>query len=140
MADIPAGTGLGSSGTFTVGLLRALYAFQRAPVTPDALAEEACEIEIDRLGGSCGKQDQYIAAFGGITCLDFAAAGHVRVSPLALPLATLHDLESRLLLFFTGYSPSADDVLKAHRIRLPADHAAMADHLPPIQTLGGPHP
>ena len=137
MADIPAGTGLGSSGTFTVGLLRALYAFQRAPVTPYALAEEACEIEIDRLGGSGGKQDQYIAAFGGITCLDFAADGQVRVSPLALPLAALHDLESRLLLFFTGYARRADDVLKDHRAKLEADDAAMVDNLHAIKDLGG---
>src|SRR3546814_14951235 len=86
MADIPAGTGLGSSGTFTVGLLRALYAFQRAPVTPHALAEEACEIEIDRLGGSGGKQDKYTAAFGGLTCPAFAAAPPDPVRPLALPL------------------------------------------------------
>src|SRR3546814_15465768 len=117
MADIPAGTGLGSSGTFTVGLLRALYAFQRAPVTPHALAEEACEIEIDRLGGSGGKQDQYIAAFGGITCLDFAADGHVRVSPLALPLATLPDLDRRLLRFFTCYSRSHAALQPTHPTR-----------------------
>lgn len=136
MADIPSGTGLGSSGTFTVGLLRALHAFKRAPVTPYALAEEACEIEIDRLGGSGGKQDQYIAAFGGITCFDFAADGHVHISPLALPNATLHDLESHLLLFFTGYSRSADAVLKDHKTKLQASDQAMIENLDAIKELG----
>lgn len=136
MADIPAGTGLGSSGTFTVGLLRALYAFQRAHVTPHALAEEACEIEIDKLGGNGGKQDQYVAAFGGITCFDFKADGHVGVSPLALPLPTLHDLESHLLLFFTGYARQANDVLREHRSKLEADDAAMVDNLHAIKHLG----
>src|SRR5438309_6817784 len=77
LADIPAGTGLGSSGTFTVGLLRALYAFKREHVTAGALAEEACHIEIDLLGQPSGKQDQYIASFGGLTCFDFHRDGTV---------------------------------------------------------------
>src|SRR5438094_3316586 len=84
LADIPAGTGLGSSGTFTVGLLRALYAFKREHIVTGALAEEACDLEIVRLGRAIGKQDQYIAAFGGLTSLEFCADGEVRVSPLRI--------------------------------------------------------
>src|SRR5918994_743767 len=75
LADIPSGTGLGSSGSFTVGLLRAVYAFKREHVTAGALAEEAAHIEIDILGEPVGKQDQYIAAFGGLTCFDIASDG-----------------------------------------------------------------
>lgn len=71
MADIPAGTGLGSSGSFTTALLRALHASNRSIIHPRELAEQACHIEIDKLGEPIGKQDQYAAAFGGITCLNF---------------------------------------------------------------------
>ena len=81
VADIPAGTGLGSSGSFTVGLLRALYAFRRHHATPANLAEEACHIEIDCLHQPVGKQDQYIAAFGGLTAFEFTRDGTVRVCP-----------------------------------------------------------
>ena len=102
VADIPAGTGLGSSGTFTVGLLRALHAYKREPVTPGDLAEEACHIEIDLLDRPAGKQDQYIASFGGITCFEIEQDGRVHVSPLSISTPTLHDLEEHLLMFFTG--------------------------------------
>src|SRR5262249_10901074 len=112
LADIPAGTGLGSSGTFTVGLLRALYAFQRRHVVAGALAEEACRIEIERLGRAVGKQDQYVAAFGGLTCCEFAADDTVHVAALRISNDTLHDLEERLLLFFTGYSRDAESILE----------------------------
>jgi D-glycero-alpha-D-manno-heptose-7-phosphate kinase len=111
LADIPAGTGLGSSGAFAVGLLRALYAYKREHVTIPVLAEEACHIEMDLLNEPVGKQDQYIAAFGGITCFEIDRAGHVTVTPLPIPNRTLHDLEDHLLLFFTGYSRSASDLL-----------------------------
>src|SRR5215216_2925280 len=117
MADIPSGTGLGSSGAFTVGLLRAIYAHKREHVTARMLAEEAAHIEIDVLGEPVGKQDQYIAAFGGLTCFEFRPDGHVITTPLAVPQATLHDLEERLLLFFTGYSRSAGEILADQRTR-----------------------
>ncbi len=104
LADIPAGTGLGSSGSFTVGLLKALYAYRREHVTPGVVAEEACSIEIERLGRAGGKQDQYIAAFGGLSCLEFSPDGEVQVSALMISNQTLHDLEENLLMFFTGYS------------------------------------
>jgi D-glycero-alpha-D-manno-heptose-7-phosphate kinase len=136
LADIPSGTGLGSSGTFTVGLLKALYALNREHVVTSALAEEACHIEIDRLGRSVGKQDQYIAAFGGITCFEFCADGEVKVSPLAISNDTLHDLEERLLLFFTGYSRDADTMLSDQKQKSEGGDQAMLDNLNSIAHIG----
>ncbi|HEX6507625.1 MAG TPA: galactokinase [Chloroflexota bacterium] len=136
LADIPAGTGLGSSGTFTVGLLRALYAFQREHVVTNALAEEACRIEIDLLSRSVGKQDQYIAAFGGLTCFEFARSGAVTVSPLRISNQTLHDLEERLLLFFTGYSREADTILGDQKQRSEKGDAAMLENLHAMASIG----
>jgi D-glycero-alpha-D-manno-heptose-7-phosphate kinase len=136
VADIPAGTGLGSSGTFTVGLLRALYAFKREHVVTNALAEEACHIEIDLLARSVGKQDQYIAAFGGLTCFEFSTSGSVTVSPLRISNATLHDLEERLLLFFTGYSRQADSILGDQQQRSERGDQAMLDNLHAMLAIG----
>ena len=115
VADIPAGTGLGSSGAFTVGLLRALYAFKREHVTAANLAEEACRIEIDILDRPVGKQDQYISSFGGLTCLEIEPSGQVNVSPLLVSNETLRDLEEHLCMFFTHYSRPADVVLNEQR-------------------------
>ncbi len=112
MADIPAGTGLGSSGSFTTALLKALHSYKKNLVHPSELAEQACDIEINRLGEPIGKQDQYIAAFGGITCFDYCPDGTVKAWPLRISEETHHCLEDNLLLFFTGYSRSAATVLK----------------------------
>jgi D-glycero-alpha-D-manno-heptose-7-phosphate kinase len=112
IADIPSeGTGLGSSSSLTVGLLNALYAYRGVLKDPAELAEEACRIEIERLGGTLGKQDQYIAAFGGVEYFDFHADDTVRVSPL--PLSTEHRLEfsDHLSLFFTGVTRRAEGIL-----------------------------
>jgi D-glycero-alpha-D-manno-heptose-7-phosphate kinase len=117
MADIPAGTGLGSSGSFTTALLKALHAHQRNLIHPQELAEQACDIEINRLGEPIGKQDQYIAAFGGITCFEFASDGKVRAWPLRISEEMRYNLEDNLLLFFTGYSRSASTVLKEQNDR-----------------------
>jgi D-glycero-alpha-D-manno-heptose-7-phosphate kinase len=136
LADIPGGTGLGSSGTFTVGLLRALYAYERRHVVADALAEEAVSIEIDRLGRAVGKQDQYIAAFGGLTRMEFCADDTVRVSALRVSNECLHDLEERLLLFFTGYSRSADEILQDQRARSEQGDPAMLENLHTIAEIG----
>ena len=136
LADIPAGTGLGSSGAFTVGLLRAIYAYKREAVTPGAIAEEACHIEIDRLGRPVGKQDQYIAAYGGITCFEFQADGRVQVIPLSISNETLHDLEEHLVMFFTGYSRQADLVLKEQHDRSASDDRDMLANLDFIKELG----
>ncbi len=136
MADIPAGTGLGSSGAFTVGLLHAVYAFRRNHVTPGDLADEACAIEIDRLSRPVGKQDQYVAAFGGIKCYDFAPDGGVAVSPLGISADTMYDLEEHLLMFFTGYSRGADQVLVEQKTRSEGGDPQMIDNLHYVKELG----
>ena len=136
LADIPAGTGLGSSGAFAVGLLRALYAFKREPVTALDLAEEASRLEIELLGQPVGKQDQYIASFGGITCFDFHPDGAVRVSPLSISTATLHDLEEHLVMFFTGYSREASTLLAEQRERTESGDVEMVAGLKEVQALG----
>src|SRR6202021_2362661 len=112
LADIPAGTGLGSSGSFTTALLRALPAHAKGIIHPPALAEQACHIEIDRLGEPIGKQDQYIAAFGGITCLKFHRDHQVTVQPLRVSRKTMFELEDNLLLFFTGFNRAAGGILR----------------------------
>jgi D-glycero-alpha-D-manno-heptose-7-phosphate kinase len=112
MADIPAGTGLGSSGSFTTALLKALHAHMRNLIHPAELAEQACDVEINRLREPVGKQDQYIAAYGGITCFRFARDGSVEAWPLKISEETRYNLEDNLLLFFTGYSRSASKILK----------------------------
>ncbi len=128
MADIPAGTGLGSSGSFTTALLKALHAHQKNLIHPAELAEQACHIEIDRLGEPIGKQDQYIAAYGGLTCFEFGKDGKVRAWPLRIPEDKRYDLEDNLLLFFTGYSRSASVVLKEQNDRSKTmDHDMLAN-------------
>ena len=112
MADIPAGTGLGSSGSFTTALIKALHAFKKNLIHPRELAEAACHIELDLLKEPIGKQDQYIAAYGGITCFRFLPNNQVEAWPLKIDQETLYNLEDNLLLFFTGYSRSASDILK----------------------------
>src|SRR5262245_53181788 len=112
LADIPAGTGLGSSGSFTTALLKALYAHRMRHIQPTDLAELACEIEIDRLREPVGKQDQYIAAHGGLTCFTFNRDNTVLIEPLQISMDTKFDLEDNLLLFFTGFSRSAGSILK----------------------------
>jgi D-glycero-alpha-D-manno-heptose-7-phosphate kinase len=118
MADIPAGTGLGSSGSFTTALLKALHTYKKSLVQPRELAEQACHIEIDLLGEKVGKQDQYISAFGGLTCFEFSRDGEVDARPLAISQETLYSLEDNLLLFFTGYSRSASAVLEDQNHRM----------------------
>ncbi|MCR5651453.1 MAG: GHMP kinase [Lachnospiraceae bacterium] len=112
MADIPAGTGLGSSSTFTTALLKALHQYKGDFVGTRALAEEACDIEMNMLKEPIGKQDQYISAFGGITCMEFEKDGYVNVYPLDLKTETFYDLEDNLILYFTGFARSASSILK----------------------------
>jgi D-glycero-alpha-D-manno-heptose-7-phosphate kinase len=117
MADIPAGTGLGSSGSFTTAVLKALHAWRNQVIQPRDLAEEACHIEIGRLHEQIGKQDQYISAFGGVTCFEFRPDGGVDARPLSISTETLYNLEDNLLLFFTGYSRAASQVLEEQNQR-----------------------
>lgn len=120
MADLPAGTGLGSSASFTTALLKALHTLQKGTTQPCELAEEACHIEIDRLKEPVGKQDQYIAALGGLACIEFHRDDRVDVEPLRVSPETLYDLEDNLLLFFTHATRSAPEVLREQRERLQA--------------------
>lgn len=136
MADIPAGTGLGSSGSFTTALLKALHAYRKNLVHPQGIAEQACQIEIERLKEPIGKQDQYIAAYGGLTCFTFEPNGHVEAAPLKISSETLYNLEDNLLLFFTGYSRSASSILSDQDSRTRRDDAAMIDNLHYVKNLG----
>jgi D-glycero-alpha-D-manno-heptose-7-phosphate kinase len=136
LADIPAGTGLGSSGSFTTALIKALHGHERRLILPMDLAEMASELEIERLGRPIGKQDQYIAAYGGITCFHFERDGAVRAEPLKISSATLHALEDNLMLFFTGYSRSASDILQDQNERTKQADAGMIDNLNYIKELG----
>jgi D-glycero-alpha-D-manno-heptose-7-phosphate kinase len=117
LADIPSGTGLGSSGSFTTALLKALAAHRREWLHPAELAERACHIEIERLREPIGKQDQYIAAYGGLTCFTFKKDGQVGAEPLRVSTGTMLDLEDNLLLFFTGFARSASSILDDQRVR-----------------------
>ena len=136
MADIPGGTGLGSSGSFTTALLRALHAFKKNSISPAELAEQACDIEINRLGEPIGKQDQYIAAVGGITAFTFHKDGRVEYRPCKIAEETLFNLEDNLLLFFTGYSRSASSILKDQNDRSKSKDSAMLDNLHFTKELG----
>jgi D-glycero-alpha-D-manno-heptose-7-phosphate kinase len=136
MADIPAGTGLGSSGSFTTALLQALHAHKRSLIHPAELAEQACYIELEKLGEPIGKQDQYIAAYGGITCFEFHPDGTVRAWPLKLSEETRFNLEDNLLLFFTGYSRSASKILKEQDDKSKQADKAMVDNLHFVKELG----
>jgi D-glycero-alpha-D-manno-heptose-7-phosphate kinase len=136
MADIPAGTGLGSSGSFTTALLKALHAHKKNLVHPAELAAQACEIELGRLKEPIGKQDQYIAAYGGITCFRFLENGRVEAWPLKLSRETRDDLEDNLLLFFTGYSRSASAILKEQDQKSKQSDAGMIENLHFVKDLG----
>ena len=136
LADIPSGTGLGSSGSFTTALIKALFAHYRKNIHPKELAELACEIEINRLHEPIGKQDQYIAAFGGITEFRFARDGSVYSQPLNLSVETTHDLEDNLLLFFTGISRSAGLILKDQVTKSQSHDQKMLDNLHFTKDLG----
>lgn len=136
MADIPAGTGLGSSGSFTTALLKALHALNKNLVHPAELAEQACCIEIEKLGEPIGKQDQYISAYGGITSFRFLPDDRVEAVPLKITEETLFNLEDNLLLFFTGYARSASAILKEQDDKSRRTDTAMTENLHFIKDLG----
>jgi D-glycero-alpha-D-manno-heptose-7-phosphate kinase len=137
MADIPAGTGLGSSGAFTTGLLKALHAYQRnLSISPHDLAEQACDIEINPLKEPIGKQDQFISAYGGVTCFDISSDGRVCARPANLTPQTLYTLEDNLCLFFTGTSRSASQLLKDQDVRSKESDASILENLHYTKDLG----
>lgn len=136
MADIPAGTGLGSSSSFTTALLRALHSYKAHSISPYELAEEACQIELDRLAEPIGKQDQFIAAVGGVTCFWFNPDDTVASQPLHMANETLYDLEDSLIMFFTGYTRSASSILKEQDMKTKSDDSVMVDNLHFVKELG----
>jgi len=135
-ADVPANCGLGTSSSFTVSLLNALHAYKRDFVTQKQLAEEACHIEIDVLGEPIGTQDQYIAAFGGITCLTFEKDGNVLVEPLKISAETMDQLESNISLFHTGIERSASEILSDQDEKSKRDDPAIIENLHKIKEIG----
>jgi D-glycero-alpha-D-manno-heptose-7-phosphate kinase len=136
LADIPAGTGLGSSGSFTTALVKALYAHRRHLLHSHEVAEIACDIEINRLGEPVGKQDQYIAAYGGVTCFTFHPDERVEAVPLRASMETLFNLEDNLLLFFSGFSRNAGSILSDQKKRTEKSDRAMLDNLHEVKELG----
>lgn len=136
VADVPAGTGLGSSGAFVVGLMHALHAYKREPVCAEKLAREAIEVEMVRLAEPVGKQDQYIAAYGGLLCQEYETDDRVSVAPLAMSDAAIRELRDSLMLFFVGYTRLASSLLSEQKERSQAGDAAMLDGLHFTKHLG----
>lgn len=136
LAEIPSGTGLGSSGSFTNSLLKALFAYGNRSISPVELAELSCEIEINKLNEPIGKQDQYISALGGIQCLHFNKDRSVKIEPLRLKIDKLKELEDSLLLFFTGYSRSASSILSDQNSRTIKQDKEMIQNLHFIKEMG----
>jgi D-glycero-alpha-D-manno-heptose-7-phosphate kinase len=136
VADVPAGTGMGSSGAYTVNVLKALALAKGISTTPERLAEQACEIEIDVLGEPVGKQDQYVSAHGGVCAYTFNPDGRVDVEPLELAPETLTQLTNNFLLFFTGEARSASAVLSDQVKRTEAADAEMLANLDRTKEIG----
>ena len=136
MADIPTGTGLGSSGSFTVGVLKALRMYQHESVSNQVLAADACKIEIEILGEPVGKQDQYIAACGGLSGFTFHDNGAVDVSPLKIDPNVRNRVDENLLLFYTGVRRSASDVLQEEQSGTKVSKKTLADNLDRTRDIG----
>jgi len=136
IADVPAGTGLGSSGSFLVGLAHALHAYKRHPVTSEQLACEAIDIEMNRLNEPVGKQDQYIAAYGGLLCQEYRTDDSVAVAPLNMRESALWELRDSLMMFFVGYTRHASDLLRDQKQRSEHGDKQMFDGLHFVKQLG----
>ena len=136
LTDIPAGTGLGSSGSFTTALVKALYAFNKRHISQEEIAHIACDIEINRLREPIGKQDQYIASYGGITAFAFHKDDSVVSNSLKLKQKTINALEDNLLLFFTGFSREASSILKDQDDKSKIKDQDMINNLHYIKEIG----
>ncbi len=136
MADVPANSGLGSSSTFTVALLNALHAYKREYLSTGDLAEAACSLEIDRLKEPIGKQDQYIAAYGGVTAFTFNKDGSVVAERVNVAPETLDELESNLLIFFSGVERRASSVLKEQAKTITANTDDAVNRMHRIKEMG----
>ena len=129
VSDLPGRTGLGSSSSFTVGLLQALHAYRNRTVMPEQLAREAIHIERTRVGDPGGHQDQYAAAYGGLIRVDFRGGTHVAVRPLRISPARQAELQSHLIMFYTGMEQPADHILQEQRSRVAQNAPALRDML-----------
>jgi D-glycero-alpha-D-manno-heptose-7-phosphate kinase len=136
MADVPAGTGLGSSGTYLVALLTALYELKREKVPTQALAEQACHIEIDIAGHPAGKHDPYLAAFGGFTCLDIEPDGRVKVKALDISITAVEEFRNSVLVFYTGLTRSSSEILEAQKSDTERRDPAVVESLHRTKELG----
>jgi len=135
-ADVPSSSGLGSSSSFTVALLQALHTYKNEVISKKELAEEACRVEIDILGEPIGKQDQYMATYGGLTCLTFEKNGNVIVEPLRITDESYDQLDSNLLFFFTGIERNASDILKEQDVKSQNNDPAMDSNLHQVKEIG----
>ena len=136
LADIPSGTGLGSSGSFTNSLIKALYAFNNRSINTERLSEESCDIEINRLKNPVGKQDQYISAYGGIKNFVFKKNNKVIVSNTKISRDAFFELEDNLLLFFTGFTRSSSTILKKQDADSKKNIHEMIENLKKIKKMG----
>lgn len=123
-ADVPSGTGLGSSSSFTVGLLHTLHCYQGKYVSKEDIAEEACNVEIEKLGNPIGKQDQYAAACGGLNFIEFNRDDTVRISPIIMDVDTKDALQDNLMMFYTGITHDANAILAEQKNNISADDKA----------------
>ena len=136
LADIPSGTGLGSSGSFTTALIKGCSMFQKRQLSQLEIAEIACHIEIDKLKEPIGKQDQFISSFGGVTCFTFQKNDKVSVRPLDISHDTFLDLQDNLLLFFTGFSRNASSILVNQNTKSNNNNFEMINNLHTVKKLG----
>ncbi len=136
LADAPASTGLGSSGSFTVGLLNALYAFKKITKTPEQIAEEACDIAMNRLKEPSGKQDEYVAALGGIRAYEILTNGEVKVTDLKISDEIVAELESSIMMFYTGIKRSANDVLRKQAQQVSKEDGKAIEKMHSIKRIG----
>jgi D-glycero-alpha-D-manno-heptose-7-phosphate kinase len=136
LADIPSGTGLGSSGSFTVALIKGLYFMQQKVIAHKILAEKACNIEINKLKEPSGKQDQYVASYGGLNCFYFGKNNSVKVEPLKMSQKNLLKLENNLMLFYTGFSRKSKTILDNQKKMSLKNDQAMIDNLKKVKKMG----
>lgn len=136
MADVPGRTGMGSSGSFTVALLAALHEYKRQPMPRQQLAEAANHVEAERCAQPAGKHDHYLAAFGGLTCLDIDTDGRVSVSPLTISMHTMEELRSSMVVFFTGIQRESFDILSQQEQDTKKGTTSVIDSLHEVKAIG----
>jgi D-glycero-alpha-D-manno-heptose-7-phosphate kinase len=136
LSDIPSRSGLGTSGSFTIALLNALHTYKKEFVSQERLAEEACKIEMEILREPIGKQDQYISAFGGINLFKFAKNGYVTVEPVKISEEAIDELDSNILLFYSGIQRSASKILKNQNEKSQMNEKNTIETLHKIKKIG----